>query len=310
MDTTIRHHLDIHRNCLCHQQADRQTISQMRLNAAQTGAVRLTSHHIVFVLGGAMRYTIADAADTTVVVRSNEFIFMPASTNMRWEALEEDSWVLLFRLNDLISSLPECHTFQFQRQSCTLNSEAMPPKEIYPLTINARIRSYIDDVLTTEADGLKCGNYARHLVAILLTRIQVYYPQQEYMRFYSTVASIDAVFTDRVYEKWMECDSVRAMADTFSMTQRQFTKRFRKVFGEPPVSWMNERKKEHIYHDICSNHMPLSEVAVKHGFSLTNLVRYCRVNFGATPGAIRKNLADNKAANSTEQSHSHMPLRA
>ncbi|MDR2936301.1 MAG: helix-turn-helix domain-containing protein [Rikenellaceae bacterium] len=229
---------------------------------------------------------------TTVVVRSGEFVFLPISTNILWEALEGTT-VLTFRLSDYVDKLPECRTFRLQRLSGNISAGDIE-KSIYPLQMNARIRHFIDGVVQTERDGLKCNNFAKHLAAMLLAMIQVYYPQEEYMYFYSTVASSDVTFTDQVLGRWMECRTVNKLSGALHMTERQFTQNFQRVFGENPGPWLQERRKECIYNDICSSRMPLGEIAITHGFSLTNFIRYCRMNFGETPGAMRKGMVVDK----------------
>lgn len=276
------------KDCVCSHKADKQTILLKKKRAGDTGTSLLTSHLIVFVLEGAVKYTIAGS---TVTVHRDEFFFLPSSTNVVWEALEETT-VLMFRLNDLIGKISECHTFRFQRLS------GNPPENrgIYLLRANEQMRGFMGDVEATERDGLRCGNYALHLVAILLARIQFYYPQEEYMRFYSTVASPDVRFSDMVYERWMECRTVCELAGALNMTVRRFTQHFHKAFGESPGSWLKKRRKENVYRDICSSHLALCEIAIKHGVSLTNLVRYCRTNYGDTPSRIRASLVNSKIA--------------
>jgi hypothetical protein len=214
-------HADMHKGCLCYQKENKQTISLRKFHRGETAQSLLTSHHIIFVLDGAVTCTITGSPDATVVVRSDEFIFLPVSTNMVWEALE-DTTVLLVRLDRMVGKLPECGTFRFQRLSGNLKVCQVENPGVYPLQMNERVRYFIRGVVATERDGLKCGNYAGHLVAQLLTLIQVYYPPEEYMRFYSTVASPDVAFTDRVYEKWMACRSVGELANAFGMNQDEF----------------------------------------------------------------------------------------
>lgn len=288
-------HADIHKECLCYQKGSKQTISIQKVKRGDTGSSLLTSHHIIFVIRGTAKYTIKGLPDVSNIIRLEEFVFMPVSTYMLWEALD-DTVVLLFRVSHLVGNLPECRTFRFQRLSGNLDAGHIQIKNrgVYPLKMNKRIRYFIKDILATELDGLKCDNYAKHLCAILLIRIQVYYPQKEYMRFYSTVTSSDVVFFDVVHEKWMGCRSVGELANLFDMNTKRFALQFSRVFGENPGLWLKKRRMEYIYRDICSSHKSLGQIAKDHGFLLTNFVRYCRMNFNNTPDSIRKNLSANR----------------
>jgi AraC-like DNA-binding protein len=287
------HYKNIHTSCFCYQKKNKQTISQKKFHRGESGSFILTSHHIVFVLNGSAECAIAGLSDTTVVVSSGNFIFLPTSTNMLCEALEDDTTVLLIRLSGLVGKLPECPTFRFQRLSGNLDTCPVENRGIYPLKMNRRILYLVKGIVTVQHDGIKCDNFAKHMVALLLTMIQAYYPQEEYMRFYSTITGSDAMFTDQVYERWMTCYTVGELANTFDMNIKQFTRYFNKVFGENPGSWLKKRRMEHIYHDICSSYKPLRQIAEEHCFLMTNFVRYCRNNFGYTPESIRRSLAVN-----------------
>lgn len=279
-------HSDKPHKCICSRAADKQNILLKITPAGNSGQTLLTSHFIIVVIEGRARYKIMGA---TVVVEPGELIFLPASTTMCWEALE-DCTVLMFRLNDLIGKIPECRTFRFHRQGSDAALDHDFGKGIHPLRVNHRMKPFIDDVVAMEREGLRCDNYATHVVAILLARIQFFYPPEEYLRFYATVASCDVVFSDTVYDRWRECRTVAELAGALNTTVRRFTSHFHRAFGESPGTWLKERRREQIYRDICSSSMPLGEIAIKNGVSLTNLVRYSRTNFGDTPSRIRASL--------------------
>lgn len=281
-------HAEIHANCICYQKGDVQSIAVKMFAEGDSAASLLTSHHIIIVLAGQVRYSITGTADVTVT--TGQMIFLPIATNMTWLALE-NSTVMLVRVSHFVGKLPECHTFRFQRLSSGDDMQCMDNEHIHVLTMNSRIKHFVRGVVDTERDGLKCRNYARHLVAQLLTLIQVYYTVEEYTKFYSTVVSPDVVFTDKVFEQWRDCRSVGEMANSLGVTAQQFILHFRRVFGENPGAWLKKRRMEEIYRDICSSHKTLRQIATDNKLSMTNFVRYCRMNFKATPGAIRESLS-------------------
>jgi AraC-like DNA-binding protein len=278
----------IHKSCVCYQKESHETISLVELPQGEAGQSYLKSHIIIFILKGSAKYLVPTLSENAIV-NAGEFIFFPTSTNMIWETLSETT-VLYFRLSHIVSRLPECATFRFQRLSNNLSQSAIGDTGPSTLKMNERIRHFIEGVIVTERDGLKCNNYARHLAAQLLTLIQVYYTEEEYMRFYSFVATSDVLFSDLVYEKWVECRTVGELAGIFDMSTQQFSQRFAAVFGECPGSWLQKRRKEYIFHDICSSHKSLKQIAAEHDFSMANFIRYCRMNYDNTPGGIRENL--------------------
>lgn len=285
-------HPEIHEGCVCFQRGEKQIITLRQLARGEKEQRHLTSHSMIFVLEGSVRYSVVGICNANVDLRAGEFIFLPVSTIATREALD-DATVLLVRTGNMIGKIPECRTFRFQRLSEGVSFdqvEGMDNKSIHPLEMNERVRHLVEGVVATERDGLKCANYAKHVVAQLLALIQVYYTREEYMRFYSTVASSDVVFTDTIYEKWKECRSVGELALALGMPEAKFNMRFRKIFNENPGQWLKERRDEWVYRDICSSDKTLDRIAYEHRCTKANLIRRCRETFGETPGQIRKGL--------------------
>ncbi|MDR2968704.1 MAG: helix-turn-helix domain-containing protein [Tannerellaceae bacterium] len=290
--------VNIHLNCACYQKGEKQLITLKEYAPNETGQSFLTSHLIIFVLEGSVKYFIQDS-ETSVTVHSGNFIFFPATTLMSWTA-QDKTTVLMFRLGGLVGKLPECHTFRFQRFRSDSPFPADPTSLVpaikrmpYPLEMNERLAYFVEGVKQTESDGLKCSHFAEFLIGQLLTMIQVYYPREEYVRFYSTVATPNVAFADQVYENWLKCRSAGELANVLNMTLPQLRLNFLKVFREAPGTWLQNRRKEYIYYDICSSHKSVSQIAAEHEFSLSNFNRYCRMNYGSTAAEIREGLTVN-----------------
>lgn len=279
---------NIHTACPCYQTGDKQKISVGRAHCGKAGSSLLTTNQIIFVMSGSVSYTLTDHPDANMVLGRNEFFFVPVCTSLRWKALEE-STVMTFRLDKLIGRIPECHTFRFQRVS---DCSEVPRLDglIHTLTANDRIRHFLDGIVQTESDGLKCSSYAHLLTGQLMFLIQAYYTREEYTLFYSTVMSPDTVFHDQVRENCTKYRTINELADAMGMGIQKFGNRFRKVFGETPNVWLNRERARRIYHQLCSSDETIRQIAADHGFSPVNFARYCRYNFGKSPSEIRKEL--------------------
>jgi AraC-like DNA-binding protein len=90
------------------------------------------------------------------------------------------------------------------------------------------------------------------------------------------------------------------MSAALNMSPQQFTARFRRVFGETPGSWIKGHKMRDIYLDICSSVKTLKEIAYEYNFPMSNLIRYCRMNYGRSPGAIRSQLVNQTKTDSIQ----------
>jgi AraC-like DNA-binding protein len=277
--------VEVHRSCPCYQNDEEQTIRQYRFTSGEVQSITLKVHRILFVLAGSVRILIHNMEEKRTINR-DEFIFLPVGTRLKYEALESGS-LMTIGLDKTIGEIPECHTFRFQRDGYP-NPKQEPG--VWPLQINDRIRYFLNGILATEEDGLKCASYARLLIGQLMFLIQVYYPQDEYTRFYSTLFNSDVVFSDFVYQNWNKYATVNELAEAFGISVRQFTVRFHKVFSESPGSWIKRSRAADIYHDICSSHKTLKAIAMEYNFSMSNFIRFCRMNFNQSPGMIRKQL--------------------
>jgi AraC-like DNA-binding protein len=235
------------------------------------------------MMEGSVRFWVWGLADN-VTISTGEFIFLPIGSQVDCEVTRSGA-MLVFGLDKMVENVPECHTFRFKRDSDP--SLGQVSAGIHPLVANDRIRNFMSMVQATERDGLKCITYAQLLISQLIFLIQVYYPQEEYTRFYSAIFSLDVEFSEFVYKNWKKYPNVTELSSAFNMTTQQFAARFRKVFGETPGSWIQEHKKRDIYLDICSSVKTLKEIAYEYNFPMSNLIRYCRMNFGQSPGAIR-----------------------
>jgi AraC-like DNA-binding protein len=277
----------LHASCVCYQRDDARTIRRYDLESGAVQSYFLDAHNIVFALNGRVSVS-AHNVESGVPLEHGDFVLLPIGTNATFEAHERPASVLLFRLKNLVGQIPECNTFRFHRSA----APAAEKPGIRPLKANDRILHFLEGVLRTEEDGLKCSSYAQLLVGQLLFLIQVYYTQEEYTRFYTAILSPDVVFFDRVCEKWDEYKTITVgeLAGALNMTPLQFGAQFGKVFGTTPKAWLQARKAEHVYLDVCSSHKPLKSIAHEYGLSMPNFVRFCRTNFGTTPGALRDSL--------------------
>jgi AraC-like DNA-binding protein len=283
----------VHKACPCYQNDEGQTFQQYPFMSGESRSITLKAHHLLFVMEGSVRMLVHNGNRRRTLVRE-EFICLPIGTKLEYEALEP-GFLLMIRLDRTSGEIPECHTFRIQR---AYRSPIDRDSGLYPLQTNERIRYFLNGLLLTERDGLKCSSYARLLVGQLMYLIQVYYTQEEYSRFYATLFTSDVVLSDFVYQNWNKYATVNDLATAFGISVRQFTVRFQKIFGESPGSWIKRSRAADIYHDICSSHKTLKSIAIEHNFSMSNFIRFCRMNFNQSPGAIRKQLMTSTHLNS------------
>jgi AraC-like DNA-binding protein len=160
---------------------------------------------------------------------------------------------------------------------------------VYALSANERVLEFIAIVENTLKDGLRCSIYSKMETGILLFMIHAYYPLEECRNFFSSILSPDIKFSEFIKTNYPKYRTVTELANVACMTTQQFSKRFKKVFNASPNKWIQREKAQSIYYDICQSNKPLKEIAMDNDFSMmSNFIRFCRMNFGESPGEMRK----------------------
>jgi AraC-like DNA-binding protein len=242
----------------------------------------LNANEVFFVTRGNLNLQVD--RQHTLTLSAGEFVFLVAGSSVICEALSP-SESLSMRIHD---EVPECHIFQIGKVAARISD---PYEGIYSLTANERMWSFLNSILETYDDGLRCRHYLQIESSRMLFLLHAYYSQEECLNFFSQILSPDVKFSDYVRKNWRKYGTVKELADGIYMTPQQFTNRFKKVFGTTPYEWMTQQRAMKIYQDICSSDMPLKEISERHDFSSqANFFHFCKHMFGKTPSQIRRSL--------------------
>lgn len=119
--------------------------------------------------------------------------------------------------------------------------------------------------------------------------LRAYYPKEQIYDFLYPILSRDTAFSEYVRKNWSKYKTVKEIADTLHQTPKQFSKKFKEVFDKPPYKWIKERRATAIYHEICSDNIPLKQIAAKYGFStIPQFTKFCKTELGRNPGELRR----------------------
>jgi AraC-like DNA-binding protein len=248
---------------------------------ATTSKIDLYAPEIVFVLAGQISLYMNNK--TEVILNRGEFALIPVGLGLSYSTAD-DTTLMIVRLT---GDIPECHVFRIDK---ILNDIKNVHNEIYALKVNRQMQYFINGLQSTIDDGLRCKIYLRTEISRMLFLLHAYYPYEEYVKFFSSIASMDMAFSGFVRLNHLKYHTVAEFARAMNMSAGQFAQRFHKVFGTTPGSWMQHEKAMVIYHDICQSDKPLKEIAYEHDLLYPNFIRYCKKNFGMSANAIRRTL--------------------
>jgi len=272
---------EVHKNCFCYQSKERPMVELREFERATSGRIAIREQEIIFVLSGAIAIEI-EYAERQCVVRANQFVFVPTGVDVKYR-VSDDTTILTCRVEREVA---ECHIFRVNK----MMTDSIACDEIHVADFNDRIAHFVKGLADTVSDGLMCSIYTQLEVSRVLFLIHAYYPYDECLRIFSPVVSHDVRFSEFVRLNYSRYRTVELMAKAMNMSLQQFSKRFRRVFGRSPGSWMQEEKARDIYRELCQSSKTLKEIGAEYGFLQPNFIRYCRMNYGMSPGAIRQHL--------------------
>jgi len=95
-------------------------------------------------------------------------------------------------------------------------------------------------------------------------------------------------FQEYVRANHSKYNSVAEFAEAMSMTPKNFSVKFVKVFGETPQHWMTKEKAKLVYTELSSGNKSIIQIADEQGFSSQqHLYKFCQREFGKNPKEIR-----------------------
>lgn len=95
---------------------------------------------------------------------------------------------------------------------------------------------------------------------------------------------------EKITKHCMKAKNTGHLADLCGYSLSTFRRLFREEFRTTPHEWLKELRKDKVKKLLTQTDLPLWEVAEVCGFvSQSYLTEFCQMNFGASPGEIRKN---------------------
>lgn len=95
---------------------------------------------------------------------------------------------------------------------------------------------------------------------------------------------------EKVTKHYTKAKNTGHLADLCGYSLSTFRRLFREEFRTTPHEWLNGLRKDKVRKLLTQTDLPLLEVAEVCGFvSQSYLTEFCQMNFGASPGEIRRN---------------------
>lgn len=161
------------------------------------------------------------------------------------------------------------------------------------LAMNGPVRRYLYSFIPCVEDNLRCSRFLSMKIDELIYLLGAYYTKQEIATFFLPLLRPDNIFRSFVHENMHSCKSLKELAERSNMSYGGFRKRFLRVFGSFPQSYITGAKSERIRYDLLCTGAEIKEISDKYGFSsVPGFTRFCKKHLGETPGSIRSKYKD------------------
>lgn len=273
-----------HQGCFHNESGAQPTVEIRKLEKGYKEELVFRKNEIAFMIKGGLRFNFRDHPEK--VLREGEFIFIPVGGVFRYEVLE-NARITIIRPN---GNVRLCEGFLIEKLYKKDNIPSLnDPCAIHTLEINRPLRLFLEGLNEIAQGGLNCRYYFDIKAKELFILLKAYYTREQLRDFFSLILSPDTVFSEHIRANHHKYKAVKELAWSMNMTQKAFSKKFTKVFGESAMSWMRKEKALSVYSELYAGRETIAQIADKYKFSSqSHLNKFCKGEFGKNPGEIRK----------------------
>lgn len=248
---------------------------------------------LIFIMEGSVHYCMGNQRNQEA--KKGAFLLIPQGWTIEMN-IGTDCIIMAFRILHRISF---CEQFKIEqlvdiprkktKGALSKNANSEPSKNPTFLKINTPIWNYLFSLYSSMADGLLCRNYFDTKIIELFYLLRAYYSKEQLYELFNPVASADTLFSDYVRLNHHKYKTVSQLADSMKMSYTRFSRKFRKIYHQPPYQWMINQRAEAIYTELTRGDKNLKQIAADFGFpSPAQFNDFCKNKWSRTPGEIRK----------------------
>ena len=275
-----------HLNCVNYDKREKPDIEVMNFSKGDTDHLLLETNEIIYVMEGRVKYILEHRFRSEG--RKGIFLFFPIRRDRRM-SFPEDTSLLVFRF-DRLTML--CENFYIEKLSedVRVDNSGLPldRESLGRLETNIRLSHFVEGLYDTLSDGIKCCRFFEIKIKELFILLRAYYTKESLHTFFFLIMENETVFAEYVYAHWHRYPSIKDLADSLYMTNKQFYARFKEVFDTTPRQWMMKARAEIIFREITRTNKQFKLIAFENEFSSeSQFTRFCKTMFHATPSEIR-----------------------
>lgn len=278
-----------HEQCFHFDHSEKPVIELVRIAKERSDEIQIRSNEVVFFMEGRLRFTFHNLPGCESM--KGQILFLPAGVRFSYLA-SAPTMLIIFRI---LEPIRLCDNFTIEKLYDTEhkneNGDSYRPKthSFSILPINTRMWYFLDGIIDCYNDGIRCKSYSELKIKEFFLLLRLYYPREAIYDFLYMVLSGDMAFSEYVRQRWQRFRNVEEIAGAMHMTSRQFSFKFKNIFGVTPYKWMKEGRSKIIRQQLLTTNKPIKQIALENGFcNISQFTTFCKKELGNTPLEIRK----------------------
>lgn len=274
-------YINEHANCFNYDNKSNPIIEIKEYSLDEKINISANQNKIIFINKGKILFSYGNIQKKEV--SAGEIILFPMGYNYKIIA-KEDTQLTIFRL---ITTISLCDRYSLE--NLLKDEDINSISEQIPLKLNTATENYIQTLHFFYNDGLKCIHFFEIKLKELFFILRAYYTKKELLAFFYPLVTADTAFSDFIVKNFHKAKNIKELAEISHYSLSGFEKKFKKVFGESPNQWLEDKKAKKIFHDLNNGNKSLKEISDEYNFSSTSyLNEFCKRKFNLTPGEIKK----------------------
>ena len=165
-------------------------------------------NQMLFLLKGKIRFQNQNKYQINNIFEERTFLMFSKSHKYAMN-VEEDSDIIIINMYNEINF---CHHFPLETLYELNEEHATHEHSIYPLKINEMISDYLDIVVKSISEGLKCSYFQELKQKELLFYLRAYYPKKDLAAFFAPILNRDIKFSGLIYRNYESAKNIEELA--------------------------------------------------------------------------------------------------
>jgi len=278
-------YINEHLNCANYDKRESPNIAVKYFNKGDKDHSILETNEMIYVMEGRVEYVLEHTFRSEG--RKGMFLFFPIRRDRRL-LFTENTTLIIFRIDKMTLLCENFHIEKLKDTEGTYSSR-LDKASLGRLETNVRLSHFVDGLYDMLSDGIKCCHFFEIKIKELFFLLRAYYPKESLHTFFFHILENETAFSEYVCAHWHRYPSIKDLAESLYMTNKQFYARFKEVFDETPRQWMMKARAEIIYREITRTNKQFKVIAFENDFSSeSQFTRFCKTMFNETPSQIRE----------------------